>query len=411
MVLPKTAPHNNHQPTQTRPHRLGNAAPITHATAQELTHTASRHSGPRRWLKATRWLLSAGIHPRGNATTLRIAEDLATRMDYSTGHVLYCLDGISTRLALSRATVKRHVAVLRELGSLVWVMHGTKANIRRKRGLSGYAGTATVYAAVIPPVYDHAMGHQIVGTGYDARIVIHQQSPARPVDNSLVDDSCSRIGAPPSLTLVKEERKVQMTGGFNYTSRRCASRTKHHPSHSSAPASRTKPAPRSPAQAAREILETRTIRALVNWTQSEPLRRLAFSLRAYFDRGLNAHEIAAELIGLCLTWRPARPAAYIQAHLRREADDATARDSAHAAASDPQSNIAWQEWLEQTRLETPTRTDTDRRLARLYSWDQWSEVADHYAEDPDDALDLYGTRLCVHAIRQASLAEATPRHV
>ncbi|MGW6062009.1 cell wall protein [Streptomyces sp. NPDC055189] len=409
-MLPKTAPQNPPQQSQTQPQRIGGDAPLAHGAAQELAHTGSRHSGPRRWLRATRWLVSAGIHPRANATTLRIAEDLAKRMDYSTGHVRYGLDGTSARLELSRATVKRHIAVLRELGALVWVVHGTKTNIRRIRGLGGYAGTATVYAAAIPPAYDHAMGHQIVGSGYDARIVVHQTSPSGQMSEE--------VGAPPSLTLVEKEGKVEMGGGFNYTSRRRASRGKPRKSQSQSQSEsqfRSKSRAsvrddatttrRSPAQVAREILQTRTVRALVNWTQREPLRKLAFSLRAYFDRGLSAHEIAAELIGMCLTWRPSRPAAFIQAHVRREARETTARDSAQAAAGDPRSNAAWQEWLARSAPEAPARTDTDRRLARLYSWDQWAEVADHYAEDPDDALDLYGTRLCVHAIRRASLAE------
>ncbi|MFH8492382.1 cell wall protein [Streptomyces longisporoflavus] len=402
---------------------------MARGVAQELAHTESRRSGPRRWLRAAHWLLSAGIHPRANATTLRVAEDLAKRMDYSTGHVRYCLDGTSARLGLSRATVKRHVAVLRELGALVWAVHGTRTNVRRTRGLGGYAGTATVYAAVIPPAYDHAMGHQIVGSGYDARIVVHQpaapeQSSERSTsepsacergsseqgsseqDSGQISGPLSEGSAPPSLTLVEEKGKVQMAGGFNYTPRRRASRSKSRKSQSrSAVGGESTTTRRSPAQVAREILQTRTVRALVNWTQREPLRRLAFSLRAYFDRGLSAHEIAAELIGMCLTWRPSRPAAFIQAQLRREARENAARESAEAAAGDPRSNAAWQEWLARATPETPVRTDTDRRLARLYSWDQWAEVADHYAEDPDDALDLYGTRLCVHAVRQASLAE------
>ncbi|MEU6679843.1 cell wall protein [Streptomyces sp. NPDC046925] len=392
---------------------------MARGAAQELTHTGSRRSGPRRWLRAARWLVSAGIHPRANATTLRVAEDLAKRMDYSTGHVLYCLDGTCARLELSRATVKRHIAVLRELGALVWAVHGTRTNIRRSRGLGGYAGTATVYAAAIPPSYDHAMGHEIVGSGYDARIVVHPSSQSSQGSQSSEQSSqpsasgqIAGAGEPPSLTLVEEKGKAEMTGGLKYTPRLRASRgktrTSKSPSRSKSqdPAGRdAKTARRSPAQVAREILQTRTVRALVNWTQREPLRKLAFSLRAYFDRGLSAHEIAAELIGLCLTWRPSRPAAYIQAHLRREARETVARDSAQAAAGDPRSNAAWQEWLAQAGTEAPARTDTDRRLARLYSWDQWSEVAEHYVEDPDDALDLYGTRLCVHAVRQAALAE------
>jgi thiamine biosynthesis lipoprotein ApbE len=65
-------------------------------------------------------------------------------------------------------------------------------------GLKGYAATATVYAAVIPAVYDHAMGHRIVGSGYTARIVVDQRGQVShplppqagyPVDNPPVDNS------------------------------------------------------------------------------------------------------------------------------------------------------------------------------------------------------------------------------
>ncbi|WP_326661992.1 hypothetical protein [Streptomyces sp. NBC_00385] len=60
------------------------------------------------------------------------------------------------------------------------------------------------------------------------------------------------------------------------------------------------------------------MRPLVAWTQPEGLRRLAFALRPLIDRGLGAHDIAAELHGLALDWRPARPAAYITAALNHD---------------------------------------------------------------------------------------------
>jgi hypothetical protein len=51
--------------------------------------------------------------------------------------------------------------------------------------------------------------------------------------------------------------------------------------------------------------------------------------------------------------------------------------------------------------EEPQRTDEDRMRARL-DWNTWPDVAQHYADDPDDALDLYGVRLCSYAVRQDS---------
>ncbi len=142
-------------------------------------------------------------------------------MDYDTGEVRYCLRGMVARLGLSRATVSRHVAYLREMGSLVWVEHGSLGNARRVRGLGGYARTATVYGAVIPASYDRAFGHTIVGAGYAARIVIDQRGTVpvsaaehvEAVDNSPVDNRSSAACETPSRTGVKEVGKVQVVGG------------------------------------------------------------------------------------------------------------------------------------------------------------------------------------------------------
>ncbi|MFD0555398.1 cell wall protein [Streptomyces rectiviolaceus] len=361
------------------------------------------------------WLIAAGHHPRANATTLAVARDLGARMDFDTGHVRYCLDETAARLGVSRATVKRHVAVLRELGALAWVVHGTKTNIRRLLGLGGYAGTATIYAAVIPPVYDHAMGHTIVGSGYGARTVIDQRGQApKAVDNSPVDNPSSGSCAPPSLTVVEEESQVQMVGGFNNTPRERASRRTAplpHQTTSSNSQGQDGHTRRTPQQAAREIRETQLVRAMVNWTQGERVRRLAFVLRPFFDRGLNAPDIAAELHGLCLRGKPKQPATFIQARIARQAERDAARkyDLEHAVA--PTDSPAWQAYqnnqhsLTALVADDSARTDEDRRRARLYAWDQWEDVADHYDEDPDDALDLYGTKLCSYAVGKAARAQ------
>jgi hypothetical protein len=260
-------------------------------------------------MKAVVWLVAAGLHPKANSTTLAVARDLADRMDYSTGHVRYALEDMPARLDLSRATVARHVSYLRELGALAWAQHGTRANVRRVLGLPGYAGTATVYAAVIPAAYDHAMGHTVIGSGYRARIVIDQRQQPRET---------------PSLTLVKKVVPVQVDGGKeNYTSREGASRRTDSPAavptkkRSNRQAGLKGSTRRGPLQVAEDIRITRTVRALVNWTQPEGLRRLAFALRPLIDEGMDAHGIAAYLTAMCLTWRPAAPAAFIRTELGR----------------------------------------------------------------------------------------------
>jgi hypothetical protein len=386
----------------------GQVEPVRGA-AQEVQRTASRRTGPRRWLRAVEWLIAAGLHGRANATTLTVAQDLAARMDFTTGHVRYAIDGMVARLGISKPTIKRHVAYLRELGALAWVVHGTRSNIRRALGLGGYAGTATVYAATIPAAYDHAMGHTIVGTGYEARVVIDQRgrTPA-PVDNPPVDDQDSEGCEPPSLTVVKEVGQVQVVGGFKDTPRIAARETAPIPHQTTKSSSKGGARRRTPQQVEWEIRETKLVRALVNWVQGERrTRRLAFVLRPFFDRGLRAHDIAGELHGMALGWKPKRPAEFIHAALAEQ----SAADAQLVADEKRRQEATWQEQVAKAAadraslealfapLAAAQRTDDERRLARL-DWSIWPDVAEHYADDPDDALDLYGERLCTYAVRQ-----------
>lgn len=272
-------------------------APVPRAL-QELECTESRRTRPGAWLRAVVWLVEAGVHRGAGATTLTVARDLAERMDYRLGFVLYDLEGTAARCGVSVATVKRHVRVLRELGALVWQRHGSKRNLH----LPGraYAGTATIYAATVPAVYDAAMGHRLDGTGYGARVVG-------------VTRTGRRAGgpAPHSLRPRPHAPTVDVREGGKDTSR---ARVR---------VSRRRPSARHPLQVARDIAVARQVRPLVGWTQGEGLRRLAFALRPLIDRGAGVQEIAAQLHAWWLDWRPARPAAYITAELRRRADRET----------------------------------------------------------------------------------------
>ncbi|MFE9363749.1 cell wall protein [Streptomyces sp. NPDC006978] len=258
------------------------------------------------------WLVEAGLHRRAGATTLVVARDLAGRMDYRLGFVLYDLEGTAARCGVSAATVKRHVRVLRELGALVWQRHGTKRNLH----LPGrrYAGMATIYAATIPAAYDSAMGHRLEGAGYGARVcgvtdagrdraVAAAQERRRAVDNSAAGKRSSGGCAPHSSVPHHDLRAADVSGKSNYTSRRRATADRGR---------------RSPLQVARDIAVARQVRPLVAWTQCEGLRRLAYALRPLIDRGLDARDIAAELCGSAVGWRPVRPAAWITAVLARD---------------------------------------------------------------------------------------------
>ncbi|WP_372412061.1 cell wall protein [Streptomyces luteireticuli] len=388
---------------------------------QEALHTASRRAQPRIWLRAVAWLVGAGLHPKANATTTALARDLAARMDYGRGIVLYDLQGTAHRLGLSVPTVKRHAAVLRELGALVWLVHGSKRNLRipgRK-----YTATATVYGAVIPPCYDTAMGHIVTGAGYEARISgVTPQGRERAVAEVRLRSGEAGHHAvqagrePHSLGRTPQSGTVEVSGGVKDTSRKRATRP-------TTPTSPSKKSPRKPArhgtcggthrparQVARDILITRQVRPLVGWTQTEGLRRLAFSLRPLIDAGLDVHDIAAELHSWYLVWRPARPAAYISAQLhkhgRPSTEPATEPAGGPHLAVAPQDNPAWRAWCESRRTtcsqdedSAAVRTDEDRAQARLAARYNPHLVLDHIdLHGEDDALDLFGTVLVAQLV-------------
>ncbi|MDG9687727.1 cell wall protein [Streptomyces sp. DH18] len=299
--------------------------------------------------------MSAGLHPGAGPSTVMVAEDLAGRMDYRRGIAIYDLDGIVRRTGLSRATVKRHIRVLRELGSLVWLVHGSKRNIAAPG--EGYMATATIYGVVIPPAYDDAMGHRLDGTGYQARVCgvtpagrelavaasaarsvdrgatgrrtqrsrpevrwtrTSRGTEVRPVDNPAVDNSCSGGREPHSPGSYHRRPAVNVESGCKDTSRKRASLSTTSPSPEKR--SNGRPATRRTArQVQRGIWITRQVRARVNWTQGVRLRRLEYVLRPLLDAGLDADTIAAELHSWMLTWRPARPAEYIHARLAQQA--------------------------------------------------------------------------------------------
>ncbi|MEU1908454.1 hypothetical protein [Streptomyces hygroscopicus] len=387
---------------------VGTQCPLVRGDAQHIATTASRRTGPRRWLRAITWLIASGLHPKANATTQRVAELLAADMDYDTGHVIYRLEHRAAQL--SRATIARHVAYLRELGALAWVEHGSRTNRRRLMGLTGYAATATVYAATIPPAYDHAMGHRIVGSGYEARIVIDQrgQTPSstpKPVDNPPVENPGTEGRETPSLTWGKEVGQVQVVGGVTTTAQaRPANSTK--PTRPKKPTILGRKVTAAAIQRARHI--ARWARPLVNWLQRASHDQLSWVLLDPVLDGRDEQDILAWLSALGRvshdghTWRPAKPHRVIAAALRAEQQRPGPR-AMTAAEWDAyhQQRAAEQQALEAQRAAAiAERTDQERREAQAAARFDLSIVADHITEyGEDDAIDLYGAWLTARADR------------
>ncbi|MFI1583976.1 cell wall protein [Embleya sp. NPDC020630] len=403
--------------------------------------TASRRARPRAWLRAVAWLITTRSHPRAGATTARVARDLAARMDHHEGTVIYGLDTTAERLQLSRATVKRHVAILRELGALAWHIHGSRRNLHKPD--RPYTATGTVYAATVPPAYDHAHGHRTTGHGYTARLIgltstararmaaaavaatrprseaappPHRgrtilPSPRRTDPNTPTATRSHRPRhAPPSLNTPTPPFGSRSINGFKNT------RTPPNTATTAAPSTATTinhpgTGIRSPLRVARDIRIAATVRARVTWTAHESLRRLAWALRPLIDRGLDATRIAGELTAWHLDdWRPRHPAAFITARLRREAALDAQHDAERAAAVHPTSNPAWRACINRLfpppadPTDAPPRTTEARRAARAAGRHDLVRVIEHLEHDFTDALDLYGTDLT----RRASNLAGSP---
>ncbi|MFD8488584.1 hypothetical protein [Streptomyces sp. NPDC059712] len=395
--------------------------------SQHIDHTQSRRSGPRKWLRAVQWLIAAGLHhPKANQTTMRIAEDLAARMDYDLGHVRYGLDEMIARLGLSRGYICKHISYLRELGALAWVQHGNSTNINRLKGLLGYAGTATVYAAVIPAAYDHAMGHTVIGTGYEARIVIDQrgqqqptipaQTRRQPVDNPPVDNSSSQGEETPSLTWLREESQVQMVGGVTTTAARSQ---QTRPTKTSSRKKRATILGATVTAAGMQLGDklAKAIRRRVPWTRRathDQLRWVCADMGEQQwteDQAVRFAVEAGHAHRAGFGWDPSRPhrliAMELQAQREQQQDDQAMQDALAQA-------IAWEDSTAYRQMQAvrgllpqpapePERTDDDRRRARM-NWDNWPDVLDHFEEDELDAIDLYGKKLVNFAIEQGARA-------
>jgi hypothetical protein len=375
------------------------------------------------------WLIAAGLHPRANATTQRVADDLADRMDYDTGHVLYGMDAMAARLGLDPSNVRRHIRYLRELGALVWVQRGSRANILRRKGQAGYAGTATVYAAVVPAVYDHAMGHRIIGTGYTARIVVDLSKRPKPVDNpemGAVDNPADGSCALPSLTVVKEESQVQMVGGFTTTAGR--SRNDSTPDQTTSSSSGRVPRKRSTilgavvTAAGMQLGDklARAIRRRVPWTRKATHDQLRWACadmgeqRWSEDQAVRFVVEAGHAHRAGFAWNPDRPHRLIAAELYV---DHKRHQEAQEFAEDQARAVSWKEstagreaavWAALTAalapaVEEPKREYTaEEKLRARMDWNNWPEVLDHIEEDELDAVALYGKRLVDFAIEQGA---------
>ncbi|MFF9458035.1 hypothetical protein [Streptomyces flaveolus] len=212
------------------------------------------------------------------------------------------------RLGISRRTLERHIAILRELGLLVWAVHGTRTNTR-PAGSGEWAGTATIYAAVVPRVWDDAHGHRVSGHGYYARHIGFTKHGRQ----MAIADARRRIGP----------AHRRDTPSCNTNHPRPTAEVREKKNNTSAVRG-TRPAPRcrhevpepyraSPGQAAHAVSVATWVRPRVPWTQGESLRRLAFALRPWIATGLSAADIAADLSVWRVPRRPASPASVIMA--------------------------------------------------------------------------------------------------
>ncbi|MGW1815425.1 hypothetical protein ACWCQM_17930 [Streptomyces sp. NPDC002125] len=321
----------SHQP-HAEPHRLEPVPPAE----QDVITTRSRRCQPRAWLRAVAWLIDSGAHPKALATTtVDVALDLAARMDFQRGIVLYDLEGTARRVGISRATVKRHIKVLRELGALVWLEHGSRRNLR----LPGrpYTATATVYGATIPPAYDAAHGHRLSGHGYTARHTGFTPEGRAQAIAAAQETADQNRREPPSRSTTTHSPKADVRGRSTTTRQARANKI-------------TQPKKKSVlghpvTAAAYQVADrfARALRPLHNWLQRTPIEQLSWVLVDKAAAGASLQQVHAWLHEINPShyfgprWRPHRAHAYVAAQLQRDAaqDRETAQRLADEARATP----------------------------------------------------------------------------
>ncbi|MER5550047.1 hypothetical protein ABT072_48595, partial [Streptomyces sp. NPDC002589] len=332
--------------------------PVCEHADQEIGTTASRRTRRGDFLRAATWAITERLHPKAGDTTLRVARDLAERLN-ADGHVAYCRDSMFRRLGISRRTLERHIAVLRELGLLVWAVHGSRTNTR-PAGSGEWAGTATIYAAVVPRAWDDAVGHRVRGHGYHARhIGFTEHGRQLAIAEARRSTRPSRRRDTPSCKTNHPRPIAEMRGRKNNTSAPRGVRPRPRRRHEV-----PEPYRASPEQAANAVSVAAWVRPRVPWTQSESLRRLAFSLRPWIATGRSAADIAADLSVWRVPRRPASAASVIMARWSEfdgqdqpAADPGRREDTAVAVPPNP----AFLDAMDtlRARLHSPDRQDPE----------------------------------------------------
>ena len=319
-MLPET--RRSVSDTAPGPTRFRQACPrlVTSRAEHEITNTASRGiTSPADFLYALRWALKSGLHPRANATTLRVAELLVVKSNRR-GHLAYGRVALAEQLGLSVDCVAVHTRVLRELGLLVWIEHGSRANILRTRNPgqepTSYKGTGTLFAMVVPPAYDQAHGRRISGFGYQARVVgvtgrgrRHEARLARAASPSRSTRPNAGVTSSPSRGGSCSEESLKAGETTNYTRARAHDHESGDPSND--------PRPVTPSRLREFIKFTRTLQALVPWLRPACPRRLSYLLRdRLLDHAITPRELASELLYVPRAI-VRKPMAYLAHYLKR----------------------------------------------------------------------------------------------
>ncbi|WP_333745766.1 hypothetical protein [Streptomyces sp. IBSBF 2950] len=358
------------------------------------------------------------MFPGFNDSTSAILDVIQSRMDFDTGHARYVIQDVMERTGLKRSAVTKHIAMVRRAGWLAWAEHGSLRNALRGLGRPGYAKTATVYAATIPPEYDAFVGNVLDGTGYEARVVTiaPEARPNSPVDTAgkePVENSGDETAWTPSRWVLKGEGQVQVVGGKD------ASTGQARTADSITPRRKKRKKTVTGYKITGERIErarqlAKTVRPLINWIQGSTHDQLSWVLLDVVARDWSENRILVWLGRLgqeigAPRWRPRFPHRVIAAALRRDDKAAATRAVPEALAHEEYMpvvapNGAFQVAREalRNRLEgvpsEPRETVLEDDASELDNWDFAARI-EAVKADPDLALVVAQFRGREEAIR------------
>jgi biotin operon repressor len=284
-------------------------------TAHQWLHTTTGRitTDPHSWMTAVHWVTDQTTKghytptqthgPKWGPTTVAVAQEIAALKECRPS-----VDYLARKLKISARTVKYHLAMLREVGLLVYRTKGTR--------LRGEGNRASVFERTIPATFDEAMGIRTIGEGATRRPV-GAAPESRSLLGKLAKKAARKARRPRRRTPAPDQQRCTlMQGGTTRTS--SAAGTHFPPEAELASGKAKSPTPKSSKRKPRTLNKVGRryqlageLIARVPWLKGASRSRIAWIVRHVADAGWTTLEVQAAAERIVSDKEPRRPSAVL----------------------------------------------------------------------------------------------------